>query len=82
MQCPSCGTTLSPGTTVCPRCGTHLSYASDAGEITYIEYGPAAQETVPAPPSPQAGDTPGQSHDSTGTLQERPSSDSGLQTVR
>ena len=78
MQCPSCGTTLSPGTAICPRCGTHLSYTSDSDELAYIEYGAARQET--APPSPQAGDTPGQSHDSTGTLQERPSSDSGLQS--
>jgi hypothetical protein len=80
MQCPSCGTTLSPGTAVCPRCGTHLSTASDAGEIPYIEYGSTAQETVPVPPSPQAGDTAGQSHDSTGTLQERSSIDGDLQT--
>ena len=81
MQCPSCGTTLSPGTAICPRCGTHLSYTSDSDDLAYIEYGAARQET--APPSPQAGGTAGQSHDShdsRGTSGEGPPIDPGGQT--
>ena len=80
MQCPSCGTTLSPGTAICPRCGTHLSYTSDSDELAYIEYGAARQETAPSPPSSQPGGTAGQSHDTTGTLREGLPIDSGWQT--
>lgn len=82
MQCPTCGTTLSPGTAICPRCGTHLSYTSDSDEVAYIEYGAARQETVP--PSSQAGpshDSPA-SYNSTDALQEGPPIDHGWQTGR
>lgn len=51
MNCPECGSPLTPGAATCPYCGAPVAGSDD--EKTVINYGPAPVGGRPLPPQPK-----------------------------
>lgn len=46
MNCPTCGATLTDGTTTCPTCGASISQPADFNQMQYQQ--PQANYNQPA----------------------------------